>query len=736
MVDSDLPNFYTTLLLYILPKLETDFTTFGNVTIKLNINEKTDEISLNALDLKINEHSVSVRRLKDGKFIKVLGQQYIKDSQGYKIHLEQSLSVQDEYELFMEFTGILNDYMVGFYRSHYFIKSSNTSISRWIASTQFSPTDARRAFPCFDEPSFKAKFAISIARPSNMSTLSNMPLKDSTVIASDNITWDNYNETPLMSSYLVAFIVHDFDPYPHSVNNSFKVWTRKNLIDYAQYAFEVGPRMLSFFEDYFVTPKGWDDLWLKEGFATYFQYLAVDKIHSDWQILNEFFYEQTYTAMRLDRLISSRSIHFKVENSNDIRQVFDAISYSKGASLVNQIANILGENTFKEGVRKFLNNKSFANADHCDLWDALTEQAHIDNTLDKNLSMAVIMRGWIDQPGFPVVTVTPDYEKNVLKFSQKRFILNERAETESKYRWWIPISYTTNNNTDLEDGKPKFWLDDYKEESVNLTHMQWYLVNLKQNYYIVNYDEKNWKVLSDMIMHLPPVIRAQLVGDSMSLARAGIIDYSIPLNMIKIIGTRDREIIFVPLELIFSETDYLYNILYNTPAFGVYEKYFWSIFDFALEKVDFSENPADRYIIKRIRRLVLPQACRQPNTKCAVTARQIFRSWMDNNYRVTPNIRSVVYCTAIRDGDEVDWEFAYKEYLKARSVSEKQTILAALGCSSKHWMLSKYLEMMISNTSGIRKQDGSVVFDAVANNVYGHNLAFDFIRNRWTEINE
>lgn len=199
-----------------------------------------------------------------------------------------------------------------------------------------------------------------------------------------------------MSSYLVAFTVHDFAPYRHGVNKSFKIWTRQNLLDYAQYAFEVGPRMLSFFENYFgikyplpkidvvalpdfgfnamenwglitfresgllldrlsstishnravsltlghelahfwfgnlVTPKGWDDLWLKEGFSTYFEYLAVDKIHPDWQILDEFFYDQTYTAMRTDRFISSRPIHFKVENSNDIRQVFDAISYSKG----------------------------------------------------------------------------------------------------------------------------------------------------------------------------------------------------------------------------------------------------------------------------------------------------------------------------------------------------------------------------------------------------------------------
>ncbi|KRT81968.1 Peptidase [Oryctes borbonicus] len=595
----------------------------------------------------------------------------------------------------MEFTGILNDYMVGFYRSRYVTKDN---ITRWIASTQFSPTDARRAFPCFDEPSFKAMFTISIARPPNMSSLSNMPLKDS-VIESHNITWDNYHKTPLMSTYLVAFIVHDFAPYQHSTNNSFTVWTRQNLIDQGVYAGEVGPRMLSFFEHYFnikyslpkidvialpdfgfnamenwglitfresgllldrysstisnnraialtlghelahfwfgnlVTPRGWDDLWLKEGFATYLEYLATNKIHPDWNIYDEFFFDQTSTAMKIDRLISSRPIHFKVENSNDIRQVFDAISYSKGASLVNQMANILGENTFREGLRKFLNAHSFSNADHDDLWNALTEQAHTDGALDKAVSMKNVMDGWIHQAGFPVVTVTPDYHSNILRFSQKRFILNGKTQTKSSDKWWIPISYTTDTETNFEDGKPKFWLKDEGEVNISLNLTQWYLVNLKQNYYIVNYDEKNWKVLSEIIMQLPPVIRAQLVSDSMSLARAGILDYSIPLNMLRIIGTRDKEIIFVPLEVIFTETDFLYNILYNTPAFGVYEKYFWHIFYFALDKVDFSENPDDPYIIKRIRRLVLPQACRQPNMNCALTARQIFRSWMEHDHR-------------------------------------------------------------------------------------------------------
>lgn len=123
----------------------------------------------------------------------------------------------------------------------------------------------------------------------------------------------------------------------------------------------------------------------------------------------------------------------------------------------------------------------------------------------------------------------------------------------------------------FDDGTPKFWLKEGETKQVELNIANWYLLNLKQGYYIVNYDEKNWKILSEVIMQLPAVIRAQLVGNAMTLAKAGIIDYSIPLNMIRIIGTRDKEIIFVPLLSVFEETDFLFDILHNTPAFGIYE---------------------------------------------------------------------------------------------------------------------------------------------------------------------
>lgn len=310
-----------------------------------------------------------------------------------------------------------------------------------------------------------------------------------------------------MSTYLVAFIVHDFSPYQHDFNTNFTIWTAKHLLDHATYSAKIGPEILQYLEQYFdmkfalpkidvvalpdfgfsamenwglitfrenmllldrlastvvnerdialtlsheiahswfgnlVTPKWWDDLWLKEGFSTYFQYQATNKIHSDWKILEEFYYYETNTAFKTDRLTSSRPIHFNVSNSNDIRQVFDSISYSKGenfedwgvldrrefdlmiffrigASLVNMMANIMGEDSFQKGLRGLLSTHAYSNIDHNDLFEALTAQAHKDGVLPGRVNMTAVMSGWIEQAGFPVVTATADYDNRKLQLSQ------------------------------------------------------------------------------------------------------------------------------------------------------------------------------------------------------------------------------------------------------------------------------------------------------------------------------
>ncbi|CAL4134490.1 unnamed protein product, partial [Meganyctiphanes norvegica] len=103
---------------------------------------------------------------------------------------------------------------------------------------------------------------------------------------------------------------------------------------------------------------------------------------------------------------------------------------------------------------------------------------------------------------------------------------------------------------------------------------------------------------------------------------------------------------------------------------------------------------------------------------------------------ISPNVKSTVYCTAIRAGGEKEWNFLWGKYLDSNVAAEKVTILISLGCSKESWILSRYLDMAFTAGSGIRKQDGNRVFHAVAKNDIGRYLAWNYLRDQWQKLNE
>lgn len=105
-------------------------------------------------------------------------------------------------------------------------------------------------------------------------------------------------------------------------------------------------------------------------------------------------------------------------------------------------------------------------------------------------------------------------------------------------------------------------------------------------------------------------------------------------------------------------------------------------------------------------------------------------------FSISPNLRSIVYCTAIKYGDQTEWDFAWERYQKTTVSSEKEILLSAMGCSRETWILMRFLERSLTDDYGIRKHDVFRVFHAVSGNVLGQPIVFHFIRKNWEQLKE
>lgn len=345
-----------------------------------------------------------------------------------------------------------------------------------------------------------------------------------------------------------------------------------------------------------------------------------------WNIEEEFIFSEIDRAFAVDALESARPISHEVKNSRQIRQAFDEFSYAKGAAIIRMMNYFLGEDTFKTGLINYLKKYKYSDGNSDDLFMALTEEAHKKNSLESSVSVKDVMDSWTRQPGFPVITAIRDKANQKLILSQKRFLFTNNNDSST---WWVPISISTEFNK--YNSQPTIWLKNEPMVTLNLNTSSWYLINVNQTgYFIVNYDEANWKLLSQNIMAFPPIIRAQLISDSMDLARANLLDYDIPLKMIQHMALRDKQIMFVPTNVAFKKLEFLSDMLTATPAFGLFESFVSTIFRDSYRTVNSDvDYHSDHYLSQKIRKVVLKWACRKPDSECAITAHGMFRESME-----------------------------------------------------------------------------------------------------------
>ncbi|KAK7083493.1 hypothetical protein SK128_002213 [Halocaridina rubra] len=270
---------------------------------------------------------------------------------------------------------------------------------------------------------------------------------------------------------------------------------------------------------------------------------------------------------------------------------------------------------------------------------------------------------------------------------------------------------------------------------------KWVIFNIQQTgYYRVNYDINNWKLIIDQLKTNHEVInimnRAQIIDDALDLARAGQLSYNIALSVNSYLN---RETEYVPWVAALNNLDYIENMFSRAAGYGALKKYLLHLVVPLYKAVGFADNLNDPHLDQKKRVRALSWACMLGYEDCVNKSVALFKHWMNdpsNISIISPNLKSTVYCTAIKHGGEEEWNFAWNQYLNSNVGSEKDKLLYAMGCSKETWMLSRYLELAFAKNSAIRTQDAARVFSSIARNNVGRYLAWNFLKEQWPRISK
>ena len=207
-METNLSNTYTHTSKNVIPTnyelmLKPDLNTFtfqGEVNITVDISKPVDSITLNSAELDIKDVAI---KSGDANIIPSSITSH-EDNETITLGLDDKITNHAAI-ITIKFAGVLNDRLLGFYRSKYLDVQGE---ERYLAATQFESTDARRAFPCWDEPERKATFDVTLVIPQDLVALSNMPINSENILT-DGFRKVRFDRSPIMSTYLLAFIVGD-----------------------------------------------------------------------------------------------------------------------------------------------------------------------------------------------------------------------------------------------------------------------------------------------------------------------------------------------------------------------------------------------------------------------------------------------------------------------------------------------------------------------------------------------
>ncbi|MGI8889667.1 MAG: M1 family metallopeptidase [Chthoniobacterales bacterium] len=728
----------------IVPNLE-KLTLTGSETIKLQVDKSVSKLVFNALEMEISAATLDGQELQKKAIVADAGEQTV------TLTLPNELST-GAHELALKFSGKINPQGQGLFYARY--QEPGATGKKIMLGTQFEATDARRMFPCWDEPSFRAKFQLSAVVPENFMAVSNMPVASETKV--DGGKEVKFGISPSMSSYLVVLCAGEFDAIEGEQDGvKLRVVTTKGKAEMGRYALESSAKILHYYNEYFgvpyplpkldqialpggfggamenwggityfesvllfdsknssagtkqsifaviahemahqwfgdlVTMAWWDNLWLNEGFASWMGSKCTDRFNPEW---NEWLRRNVSrdasrrvgfpkdTAMQSDARSTTHPVQQPVKTEADAGSAFDEITYRKGQSIIRMLESYLGDEVFRDGIRKYMAAHKYSNTTTADLWEALTEAS--------GKPVGEIAPGWTEQPGFPVVKVERKGDR--IRLSQERFTVH--FPDPPPLPWQIPLTYVTQVQP-LPDG----FLLRAKTGSLpnELSKDKAIKFNVGDaGYYRVQYDPASWQLLTAQLPQLSEADRVNLLTDAWALVEAKREPVAHYLGLLDPVMNDDQLAVY---DQIIDTFSFINRLLAGDPLRPQFQQYARALLRPAFDRVGWDPQPAESSKTAFLRASLIRGLGLLNDSDVIAGCRSRFDGYLKHPGTLAPDLRPVVLAVVGRYADSGTWEKLHKLGLQTDSTETRQYIYEALASSLDPRLTSRAIALALTD---------------------------------------
>lgn len=345
---------------------------------------------------------------------------------------------------------------------------------------------------------------------------------------------------------------------------------------------------------------------------------------------------------------------------------------------------------------------------------------------------------WSQQSGYPLLTVTRDYNAN--KFTVTQTAYNDNKTIVSSKTFYVPFNYASRSKADFRDTTASNYLLNVKEINItdsSLGAEDWLILNKQSTgYYRINYDERNWLLIADGLLERPQTVhprnRAQLLYDANKFVAYERLSHTILLRLLAYLPGEDQYAPWTAANSIINT----YNGYLNGHAdYEQFKLFIQSLVNNIYELLGVNDVPGEQFLRKFTRNIAVNLACTFAVENCLVDSNNKLKALINVGTAIEPNLRSQAYCNGLRRASDADYDYFYNDLLKSSDTTYRNTLRRALGCSENAAQLEKFVKSSIdkSNSLSSSSERTAILSAAYTRSPTGLLISIDFLSNNWEE---